>query len=122
MKKVLFSLLLMFCFGSIVEVVESIPATAQVSINYSDASGTVGTDLRQALASNSSRSFFFIQNVSASNILAFTVDNTVPGVNKAGSIQLAAGAFLQFSTKAPTGVINVIGSASNTAYTIKYEN
>ena len=119
MKKIALALSLILGIGWTISIVS---AHAQAQNNYSDASGTVGTDLRQALSANSSRSFFFIQNVSTSNNLAFTVDNTVAGINKPGSIQLVAGASLQFSTKAPTGVINVIGSAANTAYTIKYEN
>ena len=89
--------------------------------NYLDASGTVSTASTQALASNVSRQFLMIQNVSTnSNNLGVTLDGTVAAIGSAGTITLAAGQGVIFQQNVPSGAVNVIGSASSTVYTIKY--
>ncbi len=80
-------------------------------------STTVGTAAATALAANAGRNYFFIENVHATQSLAFTTDGTTPVINGNGFTLGPLGSFT-CDTFCPTGVITVIGSASSTAYSI----
>lgn len=111
MKKILLTIFLLLGIASV--------SYAQFVANFKDASGNVSTVSTQALASNNSRQYLLIQNISANN-LGFTVDGTTAAIGTPGTVTLAAGQGVIFQTNVPAGAVNVIGSASSTSYTIKY--
>jgi hypothetical protein len=85
-------------------------------------SGTVGTSPITVLASNVAKNFLKVHNPAASggNSLAYTLDGlTTPVVNGAGNTLYPGGSEI-CDTHVPTGAVQVIGSASNTPYTIEW--
>lgn len=95
-------------------------AFAQAVNNYVDASGTVGASGKIALAANPSRAALIIENVSASNTLYVTIDGTSPSPGAPGTFTIAAATVLRWENKCPSGAVEVFGSGTNTAYTIKW--
>ena len=81
-------------------------------------SSTVGTTAAPtAVISNPGRNFLFIENVHASQSLAFTLDGTTPVINGNGFTLGPLGS-VTFDIFCPTGLVTVIGSGASTAYSI----
>ena len=84
-------------------------------------STTLGTSSVKVLAADNARQFLQIQNITSAstNILACTADGTAPVVNGNG-IQLSQYGSATFDVYVPTGAVQCIGSAANTAYYVHY--
>jgi hypothetical protein len=81
-------------------------------------SSTVGTTATAtAVISNTGRNFLQIQNVHASQSLAYTLDGTAPVINGNG-FTLTPSQTSTFDVWVPTGLVTVVGSGVSTSYSI----
>ena len=94
------------------------PLTGGATIGTSSVS--LGTSAVQILASDAHRGFIQIQNTtSGANTLACTIDGSTPVINGNG-IQLGKYGSATFDVFVPTGAVQCVGSAANTAYYVQY--
>jgi len=79
----------------------------------------LGTTAATILVADTYRGYLRIQNISASNNMACTVDGTTPVIGTHG-FTISAGSSVVFDVFVPTGAVLCIGSAASTAYNITY--
>ena len=79
---------------------------------------TIGTTAAAtAVIANTSRNFLQIQNVHATQSMAYTLDGTTPVINGNGFTLGPLGS-ASYDVWVPTGLVTVIGSGASTAYSI----
>ena len=82
-------------------------------------SGNIGTSpILAQVPANANRQFVMIQNVHASNNIAFSFDGTTPALNTAGSFMLSSNQAVILDVMVVTNAINFIASGATTPVTV----